>query len=212
MSKYSAETLTALDRKELQQIAKGLGLKQNAKSADLISQILAKQPSTPAKVPTPAKSSATPTAAFPAPATAAKSATPKAASAKKVAKQPKPTKRDASPAGQSAQKSSKRQRREESPVVAAVKNATPKSSVKKTPKSSAKKTPKAASATKSASPKTKASPKAKATPSAKASSSKKSASKSVKKGGIAKAKTPGKKTRVTGITEDALELLTMAAK
>jgi hypothetical protein len=201
MPKHSAESLGALERKELQHIAKELGLKQNAKSAELISQILAKQPSTPAKAATPAKASATPKAA---PSAAAKAATPKAASTKKAPKQAKATKRDASPAPQSAQKSSKRQRLEDSPAPAAAKAATPKASAKKTPKGSAKKTPKAGSAKKSVTPKTKATPKA--------TSSKKSASKSVKKGGIAKTKTPGKKTTVTGITEEALELLRLTAK
>jgi hypothetical protein len=41
---HSAESLGSLNRKELQQIAKGLGLKQSAKSSELILSILAKQP------------------------------------------------------------------------------------------------------------------------------------------------------------------------
>jgi hypothetical protein len=39
---HSATSLGSLNRKELQQIAKGLGLKQNAKSSELMSHILAK--------------------------------------------------------------------------------------------------------------------------------------------------------------------------
>jgi hypothetical protein len=106
---YSAESLFALERKELQQIAKGLGLKQNAKSSKLISQILAKNP--------------------PAAAKDASAALPRSSSltateftcTNKASQRCAPTQCDCSPSARGAhpaQQSSKRQRFGESPPAA----------------------------------------------------------------------------------------------
>jgi hypothetical protein len=123
------EILAELDRKKLQQIAKGLGLKQNAKSSALISQIVAKQkpPLNPKQKPTDSASSAVlcktssitlhkPKTGSSAPAQACKAKTPKAATPKEVLVQPK---RAVSPAPSSHQNSSKSQRTEEPPAAAA---------------------------------------------------------------------------------------------
>jgi hypothetical protein len=107
---YTFASLAELDRTKLQQIAKGLGLRQNAKSSTLIRQIVAKQPidSTSSAILCKASS--------PAPAQVCQAETPKAASPKEVLVQ---TKRTVSPAPMPAQKSSKRQRTEKYPAASA---------------------------------------------------------------------------------------------
>lgn len=103
---HSAESLGALDRKALQQVAKDLGLTQSAESADIILQILARQQNYPVK-----RSATSPQALPPA---------AQAASAETCSKRCKPAKRAACTAPWSEREANKRQLLEQCPASSTI--------------------------------------------------------------------------------------------